>query len=71
MEDPLAQEIRELARRVRVDDPLDLPDPVARHAEPRERDLERSAQVIKGAEAPDDAGKRLQDGLASWYAPQQ
>lgn len=30
-----------------------------------------SAQVIKGAESPDDAGKRLQDGLASWYAPQQ
>ncbi len=30
-----------------------------------------SAQVIKGAETPEDAGKRLQDGLASWYAPQQ
>jgi raffinose/stachyose/melibiose transport system substrate-binding protein len=30
-----------------------------------------SAQVIKGAESPADAGKRLQDGLASWYAPQQ
>ncbi|SDK07140.1 ABC transporter substrate-binding protein [Aliiruegeria lutimaris] len=30
-----------------------------------------SAQVIKGAESPADAGKRLQDGLASWYEPQQ
>ena len=31
--------IRLLAREVQADDPLDLPDPVARHAEPRERDL--------------------------------
>jgi raffinose/stachyose/melibiose transport system substrate-binding protein len=30
-----------------------------------------SAQVIRGAEAPADAGARLQEGLASWYAPQQ
>jgi raffinose/stachyose/melibiose transport system substrate-binding protein len=30
-----------------------------------------SAQVIKGAETPEAAGARLQDGLASWYAPQQ
>ena len=30
-----------------------------------------SAQVVKGAESPEDAGQRLQDGLASWYAPQQ
>ncbi|MFD0980473.1 MULTISPECIES: ABC transporter substrate-binding protein [Tropicimonas] len=30
-----------------------------------------SAQVIKGAESPEDAGQRLQDGLASWYEPQQ
>ncbi|MFK5977521.1 MAG: ABC transporter substrate-binding protein [Rhizobiaceae bacterium] len=30
-----------------------------------------SVQVIKGAETPDAAGKRLQDGLASWYKPQQ
>ncbi|WP_170407367.1 ABC transporter substrate-binding protein [Ruegeria arenilitoris] len=30
-----------------------------------------SAQVIKGEELPEDAGKRLQDGLASWYAPHQ
>jgi len=29
-----------------------------------------SAQVIKGAESPEDAGKRLQEGLASWYKPQ-
>ncbi|MCB1386490.1 MAG: carbohydrate ABC transporter substrate-binding protein [Nitratireductor sp.] len=30
-----------------------------------------SVNVIKGTETPEDAGKRLQDGLASWYAPQQ
>ena len=30
-----------------------------------------SAQVIKGAESPEEAGARLQEGLASWYAPQQ
>ncbi len=28
-----------------------------------------SANVIKGTETPEDAGKRLQDGLASWYTP--
>jgi raffinose/stachyose/melibiose transport system substrate-binding protein len=30
-----------------------------------------SAQVIKGAETPEAAGARLQEGLASWYTPQQ
>ena len=30
-----------------------------------------SANVIKGTETPEAAGKRLQDGLASWYAPQK
>ncbi len=30
-----------------------------------------SVAVIKGDETPEDAGRRLQDGLASWYAPQQ
>jgi len=30
-----------------------------------------AAQVVKGAESPEDAARRLQDGLASWYAPQQ
>lgn len=28
-----------------------------------------SVAVIKGTETPEDAGKRLQDGLASWYKP--
>jgi len=27
--------------------------------------------VIKGEESPEDAGARLQTGLASWYKPQQ
>jgi raffinose/stachyose/melibiose transport system substrate-binding protein len=30
-----------------------------------------SANVIKGTETPEDAAKRLQDGLASWYDPQK
>ena len=30
-----------------------------------------SVAVIKGDETPEDAGARLQQGLASWYAPQQ
>ncbi len=30
-----------------------------------------SAQVIKGAEGPEAAGQRLQEGLASWYDPQK
>ncbi len=30
-----------------------------------------SANVVRGAESPDEAGKRLQDGLAGWYAPHQ
>jgi len=30
-----------------------------------------SANVIRGTETPEDAAKRLQDGLATWYAPQQ
>ncbi|MGX9355113.1 ABC transporter substrate-binding protein [Roseobacteraceae bacterium S113] len=30
-----------------------------------------SVAVIKGEESPEDAGARLQEGLASWYAPQQ
>ena len=30
-----------------------------------------SANVIKGTEAPEAAGQRLPDGLASWYAPQK
>ncbi len=30
-----------------------------------------SANVIKGTETPEDAAKRLQEGLASWYDPQK
>ncbi|MCA8883411.1 MAG: carbohydrate ABC transporter substrate-binding protein [Rhodobacteraceae bacterium] len=30
-----------------------------------------SVAVIKGDETPEDAGQRLQAGLATWYAPQQ
>ncbi|MDO5657440.1 MAG: ABC transporter substrate-binding protein [Paracoccus sp. (in: a-proteobacteria)] len=30
-----------------------------------------SANVIRGSETPEDAAARLQEGLASWYAPQQ
>ncbi len=56
---------------MQIDDPLDLSDPVARHAEPRKRDLERSANVINGTETPEAAAEQLQKGLASWYKPQQ
>jgi len=30
-----------------------------------------TAQGLKGAESPEDAGKRLQEGMASWYDPQK
>ncbi|MAN15868.1 MAG: sugar ABC transporter substrate-binding protein [Dinoroseobacter sp.] len=30
-----------------------------------------SAQVIRGTETPEEAAARLQEGLASWYEPQQ
>ncbi len=30
-----------------------------------------AANVIRGTETPEAAAKRLQDGLAAWYAPQQ
>ncbi|TKA95072.1 carbohydrate ABC transporter substrate-binding protein [Cereibacter changlensis] len=30
-----------------------------------------SANVVRGTETPEDAAKRLQDGLASWYEPQK
>ncbi|MEM9141115.1 MAG: ABC transporter substrate-binding protein [Pseudomonadota bacterium] len=30
-----------------------------------------SVNTIKGSESPEDAGKRLQEGLSSWYAPQK
>ncbi|MBV6637642.1 MAG: sugar ABC transporter substrate-binding protein, partial [Mameliella sp.] len=30
-----------------------------------------SVAAIKGTATPEELGKKLQDGLASWYAPQQ
>ncbi|MCB5409548.1 ABC transporter substrate-binding protein [Pseudogemmobacter faecipullorum] len=30
-----------------------------------------SANVLRGSETPEDAGKRLQEGLSSWYEPQK
>ena len=30
-----------------------------------------SANVVRGAETPEEAAKRLQEGLASWYEPQK
>ena len=47
--------VRELARPLQVDDPQLLPDPVARHAEPRERALERDGA---GDERHDEARRR-------------
>ena len=44
VQNPLAKEFVVLPQGLQVDDPLDLPDPVARHAQPRERDLGRIRQ---------------------------
>jgi raffinose/stachyose/melibiose transport system substrate-binding protein len=63
--------IRQLARYLPAHDPVHLPDPVARHPEPRERDVERLGQRDQGHRDPEAAAERLQSGLASWYAPQQ
>ena len=41
LKDDVAADLRRLARRVQVDDPQLLPDPVARHAQSGERDVER------------------------------
>ena len=30
-----------------------------------------SANVIRGGQSPEDAAAQMQEGLASWYAPQQ
>jgi len=48
MEDPLAQEFVSWRGDVRIDDPVDLPDPLARHPEPRKRDLGRLRRGDQG-----------------------
>ena len=68
---PAGPGLPELAQGLRVDHPPVLPDPVARHAEPRKRTWVESANVINGTDTPQEAGDKLQAGLASWYRPQK
>ena len=71
LEDPLAQEI--ISWRGECESTIRSTYQVLSRGTPNlENDTwNASVAVIKGEESPEDAGKRLQDGLASWYAPQQ
>ncbi len=59
LEDPLATEFVELAQGLQDHDPVDLPGAVARHAQPRERDLGRVRQ----------RAQRQRDPGTGWRAP--
>lgn len=71
LEDPLAQEI--ISWRDKCESSIRSTYQILSRGTPNlENDTwNASVAVIKGDESPEDAGKRLQDGLASWYAPQQ
>lgn len=71
MEDPLAQEF--VSWRGKCDSTIRSTYQILSRGTPNleNETWNASAAVIKGSETPEDAGKRLQDGLASWYAPQQ
>lgn len=71
MEDPLAQEF--VSWRGKCDSTIRSTYQILSRGTPNleNETWNASAAVIKGSESPEDAGKRLQDGLASWYAPQQ
>ena len=70
LEDPLAQEI--ISWRGECESTIRSTYQVLSRGTPNlENDTwNASVAVIKGEESPEDAGKRLQDGLASWYKPQ-
>ena len=69
-EGPAGPGVPDLARQVQVDDPLDLPDPLARHAEPGERDLGRVGQRHqRHRHAGGRGASKLQEGLDKWYKP--
>lgn len=71
LEDPLAQEI--ISWRDKCESSIRSTYQILSRGTPNlENDTwNASVAVIKGDESPEDAGKRLQTGLASWYAPQQ
>ena len=71
LEDPLAQEF--ISWRSRCKSTIRSTYQILSRGTPNlENDTwNASANLIKGTEAPEAAGKRLQDGLASWYAPQK
>ncbi|MCP4319372.1 MAG: carbohydrate ABC transporter substrate-binding protein [Hyphomicrobiales bacterium] len=71
MEDPLAQEF--VSWRSKCESTIRSTYQVLSRGTPNlETDTwNASVNAIKGTESPEDAGKRLQDGLASWYAPHQ
>ena len=71
LEDPLAQEI--ISWRGACESTIRSTYQVLSRGTPNlENDTwNASVAVIKGEESPEDAGARLQEGLASWYAPQQ
>ena len=71
LEDPLAQEF--ISWRDKCESTIRSTYQILSRGEPNleNETWNASAQVIKGEESPEDAGQRLQDGLASWYEPQQ
>lgn len=71
LEDPLAQEF--VSWREKCNSSIRSTYQILSRGEPNLENETWNASVatIKGTETPEDAGKRLQAGLASWYAPQQ
>jgi raffinose/stachyose/melibiose transport system substrate-binding protein len=71
LEDPLAQEF--ISWRGKCESTIRSTYQVLSRGTPNlENDTwNASVAVIKGEETPEAAGARLQEGLASWYAPQQ
>ena len=70
MEDPLAQEF--ISWRGKCESTIRSTYQILSRGTPNleNETWNASANVIRGSESPEDAGKRLQDGLASWYKPQ-
>lgn len=71
LEDPLAQEF--VSWRGKCNSSIRSTYQILSRGEPNLENETWNASVstIKGTESPEDAGARLQAGLASWYAPQQ
>ncbi|WP_018688096.1 ABC transporter substrate-binding protein [Ahrensia kielensis] len=71
MEDPLAQEF--ISWREKCEPTIRSTYQILSRGTPNleNETWNASVSVIKGAETPEEAGKRLQDGLASWYDPQK